>query len=169
MAVVVRRYAFVGPSQDDLDRFVGASSALAQGFTPKPVAEFQVDNATADITIAFDEYMESIGWEFDPAAPSVQGDLYTMLLGSPLVADLGAGNFTAEHVYAGDLLTLESWKRTDTTLVYTLVYTYALGKIATEVAKVFATDGTTIVAQGTRTYSYTGGGLLDVVTFVRNV
>jgi hypothetical protein len=169
MAIVVRRYAFVAPSNVNLAKYVGASAALDAAFIPAPVAELQIDNAVADAEIALDEYMGSLGWEYAPTAPSVQGDLYSMLLGSPLVADLGAGDFSVEHTYAADLLTLEAWKRTDATLIYTLAYTYALDKIATEVAKVFATDGTTIVAQGTRSYSYTGGGLLDVVTFTRDV
>ena len=62
----------------------------------------------------------------------------------------------------------EEWKRNNGTYIKTIDYTYAVGKLATEVRKVFAADGLTVVAQVTWTYIY-GGGLLTGATMTRDV
>jgi hypothetical protein len=76
---------------------------------------------------------------------------------------------TYTNTYSAGKITQEVWKRTaGLTNIRTIDYTYTGGSVTTEVVKVFATDGTTIVAQTTRTYTYTTGKLTGEV-MVRNV
>lgn len=66
-------------------------------------------------------------------------------------------------------VTQESWVRTaDLTTIKTIDYTYTSGKVTSEVRKVYATNGVTIVAQMTITYSYNGNVVSGIVT-TRNV
>jgi len=67
MAVVVRRYKLVGPSNNDLDRYVGASAAQSALF-PVEVVDISINDATAGAATALDEYMAMVGWVYDPAA-----------------------------------------------------------------------------------------------------
>lgn len=61
-------------------------------------------------------------------------------------------------------VTQEQWQRTvGLTNVKTIDYTYTGAKVATEVRKVFALDGTTIIAQATVTYSYSGSSVTGAV------
>lgn len=78
---------------------------------------------------------------------------------------------TYSNTIAGGKVTQEVWRRTaDNTLLKTIDYTYTLGtpKVSTEVRKVYAVDGITIIAQVTMTYSYTGSQVTGIAT-VRNV
>lgn len=69
----------------------------------------------------------------------------------------------------GGKLTKETWTRTvGSTTWKTIDYTYTGNLLTTEVRKVFATDGITVVAQLTLTYSYSGN-VMTGVTRVRNV
>ena len=64
----------------------------------------------------------------------------------------------------GGKVTQEKWVRTaGATNLKTIDYTYTVNKVTTEVRKVFATDGTTVVAQNTLTYSYTGNVVSGIV------
>jgi len=67
--------------------------------------------------------------------------------------------------YSGSSVTLERWFNTATTNnIKTIAYTYTSGKVTTELTKVFATNGTTILAQKTTTYTYSGTKLTGSVT-----
>jgi hypothetical protein len=69
----------------------------------------------------------------------------------------------------GGVVTQEKWVRTaDGSNLKTLDYTYTSGKLTTEVRKVYATDGVTIIAQVTMTYTYSGSLVIGIAT-VRNV
>lgn len=93
---------------------------------------------------------------------------YEFLLEDDPTAETGAIDAQYAVTRAGNLITNETWKRNDNTLIKTIDYTYTGTKITTEVRKVFAADGTTIVAQVTWTYTYTGS-LITGGSMVRNV
>lgn len=70
---------------------------------------------------------------------------------------------------SGSHVTQEKWANTATAhTIKTISYTYSGNKVSTEVRTVFATDGLTIIAQATLTYSYTGNTVMGDTT-VRNV
>jgi hypothetical protein len=62
-----------------------------------------------------------------------------------------------DFVKTSGQVTQERWKRVDTTLIKSIDYTYSIGKVSTEVRKVFASDGTTIIGKTTRTWTYPSG------------
>lgn len=65
----------------------------------------------------------------------------------------------------GNHVIQELWTRTLlATLLKSVDYTYTLSRVATQVTKVFAIDGSTILAQTTSTYSYTDGFVTGIVT-----
>jgi len=90
------------------------------------------------------------------------------LLENDPVAETGATDCTYTPTYAGFLITVETWKRNDTTNIKTIDYTYTANKVTTEVRKVFALDGITIVAQLTWNYVY-AGNIVTSATMTRNV
>jgi hypothetical protein len=68
-------------------------------------------------------------------------------------------NNYANTITAG-VVTQERWRRqSDSTLIKTVDYTYSAGRVATEVRKVYAMNGTTVIGQTTRTYTHTGQGV----------
>lgn len=69
MAVVPRRYQFVGPPNAQLTQYVGASASQLT-LWPNPIVDLQVDNAVADGIAGLDAYMASIGWTQNASAPS---------------------------------------------------------------------------------------------------
>jgi prolipoprotein diacylglyceryltransferase len=81
------------------------------------------------------------------------------LLDNDPTAETGATDCSYTPTYATGKITKEEWKRNDATLIKSIDYTYASGKVSQEVRKVFATNGTTILAQVTWSYSYTGNNL----------
>lgn len=84
---------------------------------------------------------------------------YEFLLENDPIAETGATDASYAPTYSSGKVTKEEWKRNDTTLIKSIDYTYTGQKLTTEVRKVFAANGTTIVAQVTWTYSYTGNTL----------
>jgi hypothetical protein len=90
------------------------------------------------------------------------------LLENDPTAETGATDATYTPTYSGINVTKEEWKRNDTTLIKSIDYTYSGVNVTTEVRKVFASDGTTIVAQVTWTYSYSGITVTSA-TMVRDV
>ncbi len=70
---------------------------------------------------------------------------------------------------SGNRVTQETWSNTlSTNTIKTIAYTYIGNKVHQEVRTVFATDGVTIIAQATITYSYSGSTVTGDST-VRNV
>jgi hypothetical protein len=90
------------------------------------------------------------------------------LLDNEPIAETGATDAAYSTTYSGNNITNETWKRNDTTNIKTIDYTYTGNKVTTEVRKVYAANGTTIVAQVTWTYTYTGNNLTSA-TMIRNV
>jgi hypothetical protein len=68
-----------------------------------------------------------------------------------------AGESSYAITYSGSSVTKEEWKRGDLTLVKSADYTYVSSRCTQEVVKVFALDGTTVLAQVTWTYTYSSG------------
>lgn len=80
------------------------------------------------------------------------------------------GNAYANTIVGGKV-TQERWTRTvGGTLIKVIDYTYVVGtsRVSTEVRKVYDVNGTTIIAQVTMTYTYTGSQVTGVST-VRDV
>jgi hypothetical protein len=77
---------------------------------------------------------------------------------------------TYSNTRSGSLITQELWINTgNSRAIREVDYTYTGSKVTTEVRKVFsAADGTTVIAQVTLTYSYTGSSVTGT-TIVRNV
>jgi hypothetical protein len=78
------------------------------------------------------------------------------LLTNPPTAETGTPDCTYTPTYVAGLITLEAYRRSDSTLVKTVDYTYTARKVTSKIVKVFAANGTTIVAQLTWTIVYTG-------------
>jgi len=76
---------------------------------------------------------------------------------------------TYANIRTFGLLTQETWTRTaGSTLLKSIDYTFSGSRITQQVTKLFAANGTTVVAQTTQTFTYTGS-LLTGGTIVRNV
>ena len=90
------------------------------------------------------------------------------LLDNEPTAVTGATDASYTVAYSGNQVTSETWKRNDTTNIKTIAYTYTGIKVTSEVRKVYASDGTTIVAQVTWNYTYTGNSLTSA-TMTRDV
>lgn len=76
---------------------------------------------------------------------------------------------TYTNTIVGGKVTQEVWRRTaDASLLKSIDYSYTSTKVTTEVRKVFATDGVTIIAQVTMTYTYSGSTVVGITT-VRDV
>jgi len=108
-------------------------------------------------------------------SPTVQGSI------TQLDAAISAVNFdvlleieppspstTYANTFSGNTVTQERWRRLDATLIKTIDYTYTSQKVTTEVRKIFAADGTTITAQLTIVYTYTGNTVTSA-TRTRNI
>jgi hypothetical protein len=90
------------------------------------------------------------------------------LLDCEPIDETGAVDSSYTATYSGNFISLEEWKRNDTTLLKSIAYTFTGNKVTTEIRKVFAANGTTIVAQVTWSYTYTGNNLTSS-TMVRDV
>lgn len=90
------------------------------------------------------------------------------LLNNDPTAETGTPDCTYVPTYSGFSVTKEEWKRSDSTLIKSIDYTYSGIQVTQEVRKVFAANGTTILAQITWSYSYTGVTLTGA-TMTRNV
>lgn len=90
------------------------------------------------------------------------------LLENDPIAETGATDATYTPTYSGINVTKEEWKRNDTTLIKSIDYTYTGINVTTEVRKVFASNGTTVLAQVTWTYTYSGITLTSA-TMTRDV
>lgn len=102
------------------------------------------------------------------AASSTGPSIDEFLLDNEPVRETGTNDATYTPTYSGNLVTLEEWKRDDTTLLKSIAYTYSGNQVTSEVRKVFGIDGSTISAQVTWTYGYTGNRVTSA-TMTRDV
>ncbi len=94
---------------------------------------------------------------------TTRAPLYDFLLtNDPVYTNI---NYT--NTYNGSIVTNEYWKN-GTTLVKEIDYTYTASLLTTEIRKIYASDGITIVAQLTIAYTY-NGDLLTSATYTRNI
>lgn len=64
MAIVTRRYKFVGPPDSQLAREVGAA---AQNVSfPTSCIDIDIEDSVAGSVVGLDEFMQLQGWEYDP-------------------------------------------------------------------------------------------------------
>lgn len=103
----------------------------------------------------------------NPATTTLQVTLEDLDVALLLEQEPSRPDNNYDHTITSGKVTQERWKRGDTTLIRSIDYTYSGSKVATEVRKVFATDGTTILGQDTRTYAYPGSAV--TIALVRNV
>lgn len=104
------------------------------------------------------------GQVVDVSAPvEGTGDANALLIDDPVV---GA---TMSLTYTAGKLTAENWYNPSTSnLMKAISYTYSGNLPITEVVRIYASDGVTIVAQTTSTYGYTQGQLSST-TKVRDI
>jgi len=70
MALVTRRYYLVGPTVDNLIRYVDPTAFPAATY-PTPTIDITIDNTVADIIATLDEYMALQGYEFGASSPII--------------------------------------------------------------------------------------------------
>jgi hypothetical protein len=90
------------------------------------------------------------------------------LLDNDPVAETGTNDCVYTPTYSSGKVSVETWKRDDNTKIKDIAYTYSGAKLSTEVRKVYALDGSTVLGQVTWTYTYSGN-LLSSSTMIRNV
>lgn len=167
--------ALGGDSADDVDYF---DTISAQEDAIECAGIYLQDASNRDETVWIERNGTNLrffdganpgGYSLTALATGGSGLTYNeFLLDNEPTAETGATDCTYTPTYSGINVTKEEWKRNDTTLVKSIDYTYSGINVTTEVRKVFATDGTTIVAQVTWTYSYSGITVTSA-TMVRNV
>jgi hypothetical protein len=67
MAIVIRRYRWISADPQDLTSYVSPTAALVAQYVN--AVDMQVDNVLPDAEATLDEYMNTLGYVFDPAAP----------------------------------------------------------------------------------------------------
>jgi len=72
------------------------------------------------------------------------------------------------NIKTNNNITQETWKRTDLTNLKRIDYTYTSNKVTTEVIRVYAANGSTVVAQLTSTMTYSGNTVTAIAS-VRNI
>ncbi len=96
----------------------------------------------------------------DHVHPASGGVNYDILL----MNDPSSTNVIYTASYSGNDLVTETWTNAALTLIKRVDYTYASGLVSTEVRKVYDATGSTVVAQVSFTYNYTGIGPFSVMT-----
>jgi hypothetical protein len=95
MALVTRRYRWVSSTDPRLQEFV-APSALVR-FEYLNAVDIQVDNAVAGTESTLDEYMNTIGYVYDPTAPGYTA-IDSMLEPTPLFEILNFSGQAANQI-----------------------------------------------------------------------
>lgn len=102
--------------------------------------------------------------QLDGAISAGGVSLYDFLLEN----DPPSPNNNYSNTIIGNLVLNESWRRIDTTLLKKIDYTFSGNRCTNEVRKIYAADGTTIVAQLTIVYTYSDNKVISA-TRTRNV
>jgi hypothetical protein len=87
MAIVTRRYYLVGPTVENLIRYVAPSAVIPATFAT-PTIDVQIDDAVAGTTATLDEYMAMLGYVFSAAAIGRQTFRYVVTGLEPSLIDL---------------------------------------------------------------------------------
>lgn len=75
---------------------------------------------------------------------------------------------TYTATWNGAVITNEAWYQSGPTLLKNIAYTYTGSLLTQEVRKIFYSDGVTVVAQSTISYTYTNN-VISSATYVRNI
>lgn len=91
MATITRRYTLVGPTDAMIARYVEATGVVAATF-PTTTVDITVTNDT-DVIATLDEYMATLGFEFNATATAKQVFTYTRQVGDTdiIVINAAAG------------------------------------------------------------------------------
>ena len=133
-----------------------ADGSAAFGFYP------QTSNTSIDANVGI-ERSASGDLNFKDSQVPLTRKLVDQLLEA---TEISTGT-TYTPTYTSGQITLETWTVGGTN-IKTIAYTYSGSKVSTEVRKVFASNGTTIIGEVTLTYNYTGSTVTSI-TQVRNV
>lgn len=163
MTLTLKRYREIRLADDLNDQQSSAAIALANA-TSVTQEEYQTYVLSRLRQLMFGDD-PAANWYDDFMAqgiPSLRdAHLDLLLVESPTAPDC---NYTNARDLSNRVVQ-ETWTRTLlATTIKTVDYTYSFGRVATEVTKVFALDGSTILAQTTSTYSYTGGFVTGIAT-----
>jgi hypothetical protein len=156
------------------DRQAYNTDAYDDTLLPGPTLETDAEDLADDLNALRSQvkrliYGVAIGnWYDDPASGGNPVDYFAFLLDNEPIAETGAIDANFVVTYVGILVTKEEWRRNDATLIKSIDYTYSGIQVTQEVRKVFFMDGSTIAAQVTWSYFYTGI-LLTSGTMTRDV
>jgi hypothetical protein len=100
VALVTRRYRFVGPPNTDLSKFVGNNAARNATFYPGVTIDVDVDNNASGIA-NLDDWMAMVGWVYD--ATTVPGAFAAGTVGAPGISLSGDPNTGLYSVGADQL------------------------------------------------------------------
>lgn len=151
-------YVVLAPVAESILQISGTFSGSIQGGTHS--GSWKLIYAPGAKTVGID----TTTLAFSSSIPSdvmsyVKEDTYQRLL-----EDDPAGIGVNENItYAGSRVTSETWKRaSDNSLLKNIDYTYTGSRVTQEVRKVYAEDGTRVVAQKTVVYTYSGNSAITV-------
>lgn len=140
------------------------SDIYDDSFLPGPAMETDAEDLAFDLNALRSQVKRIVhggvgigNWYDDPGvSPANPINYFAFLLDNEPIASTGAPDASFVVTYSGIFVTKEEWFRADSTLIKSIDYTYAGVLVTQEVRKVFMDDGTTIAAQVTWTYTYSG-------------
>lgn len=101
--------------------------------------------------------------------PTLAGQAKESMFQQLLSWDPAGFNARETFTRTGNKVNQEAWRRTaDSTLLKTIDYVYSGNNVTSEVAKVYAEDGATVVAQKTLLYTYQGS-TVTAITGTRDI
>jgi hypothetical protein len=163
MAITLKRYREIRRA-DDLNDQRTTAAILTANASSTTQEDYQTYVLSRVRQLMFGDALPA-NWYDDfqgQEIPSLRNAHLDLLLAeSPMAPDTTYANIKN----IGNHIVQETWTRTVlATKIKRVDYTYLLNRVTTEVTKVFALDGSTILAQTTDTYSYTGGFVTGIVT-----
>lgn len=162
MAITLKRYREIRRA-DNLDDQHNSAAITGANASSTTQEDYQTYVLSRLRQVMFGDGAEN--WFDDFMAleiPSLrEGQLALLLSDAP--SNVGTTYSLTKDV--NNLVTQETWVRVlPATTLKTVDYTYVLNRVSTEVTRVYALDGFTILAQTTSTYSYADGFVSGVVT-----
>lgn len=167
----------------DIVTITGTSGGLGNGVfvvatvvndTSFTVVESIGTSTGGSVSFAYPPGASGIGFDVSKQIATTRNkvqDALTDLSNQELLTEpLMGSNIENILTYSGTTITREKWMNTSTSkTVRQIDYTYTSGRVTKEVRKVFASDGTTVLAQETLNYTYTAGGRLSKESYTRDV
>jgi len=152
-------YVVVQPVTETILQISGTFSGSIQGGTSS--GSWSLKYVYGSKTVGFDPTTLAV-------SSSVPHDVFSFVKDGTyqrLLEDDPAGFGVNESVTygAGNRVTNETWRRAaDSSILKTIDYTYSGNKVSQEVRKVYAENGTSVVAQKTVVYTYSGNNVTAI-------